>query len=201
MAHAPGSLPSMTRSPASVTRLLVDWSNGSESARDELMPLVYEELRRLAGSRLRGERPDHTLQATAIVHEAYLRLVDQTRVEWRNRTHFFAIAARMIRRILVDHARRRQARKRGGDNVRVTLDEELMTPSAREIDLVGLDEAMKALANMDPELAELVELRFFGGLTIQETAEALGSSPATIKREWATARAWLHRRLAASESP
>lgn len=159
------------------------------------MPLVYAELRRLAGARLRGERADHTLQATAIVHEAYIRLVDQTRVEWRNRAHFFAIAARLIRRILVDHARRRQADKRGGGNVRVTLDEQLVAPAMRDLDLVALDDAMRELAEMDPELAGLVELRFFGGLTIRETAESLGVSPATVKREWATARAWLHRRI------
>ena len=182
-------------SPA-VTRLLVDWTNGNQSARDELMPLVYGELRRLAGDRLRSERPDHTLQATAIVHEAYLKLVDQTRVQWAGRAHFFAIAARLIRRILVDHARRRAAGKRGGDRVRVTLDERLLAPGLRELDLVVLDDAMRELAELDPELAGLVELRFFGGLTIEETAAALGVSAATVKREWATARAWLHRRIA-----
>lgn len=163
------------------------------------MPLVYEELRRLAANRLRGERDGHTLQATALVHEAYLRLVDQTRVEWRNRAHFFAIAARMIRRILVDHARRRQADKRGGGNVRVTLDERLVGATAREVDLLALDDAMRALAELDPELAHLVELRFFSGLTIAETAEALEISPATVKREWAAARAWLHRRIGGGE--
>ncbi len=190
-----GSLFSMPSPSPGVTRLLVDWTDGSVAARDELMPLVYEELRRLAGARLRGERADHTLQATAIVHEAYIRLVDQTRVEWRNRAHFFAIAARLIRRILVDHARRRCAQKRGGGDVRVTLDEQLVAPAMREIDLVALDDAMRELAELDPELSGLVELRFFGGLTIRETAESLGVSAATVKREWATARAWLHQRI------
>jgi RNA polymerase sigma factor (TIGR02999 family) len=182
------------RSP-SVTRLLVEWTEGRTEAREELMPLVYEELRRIAGSRLRGERADHTLQATAIVHEAYMRLVDQTRVEWRNRAHFFAIAARMIRRILVDYARRRAAGKRGGGNVQITLDEQLLASPERHLDLVALDEAMMAFSELDPDLARLVELRFFGGLTIKETAEVLGISPATVKREWAVARAWLHREV------
>ena len=178
-----------------MTRLLVEWTNGRTAARDELMPLVYEELRRIAGARLRGERTDHTLQATAIVHEAYMRLIDQTRVEWQNRAHFFAIAARMIRRILVDYARRRSADKRGGGKVNITLDEEQVATPESRLDLVVLDDAMVALAGLDPDLAALVELRFFGGLTIKETAETLGVSPATVKREWATARAWLHREI------
>jgi RNA polymerase sigma factor (TIGR02999 family) len=184
----------VSKSP-SVTKLLLEWGHGSSVARDELMPLVYEELRRLAGARLRDERADHTLQATAIVHEAYLRLVDQRRVRWRNRAHFFAIAARMIRRILVDHARRRQAGKRGGGRVRVTMDEEWAGLAERDLDLVALDEALRELAELDPELARLVEMRFFGGLTIEETAAALEISPATVKREWAAARAWLRRRI------
>jgi RNA polymerase sigma factor (TIGR02999 family) len=184
----------VSKSP-SVTKLLLEWGHGSSVARDELMPLVYEELRRLAGARLRDERADHTLQATAIVHEAYLRLVDQRRVRWRNRAHFFAIAARMIRRILVDHARRRQAGKRGGGRVRVTMDEEWAGIAERDLDLVALDEALRELAELDPELARLVEMRFFGGLTIEETAAALEISPATVKREWAAARAWLRRRI------
>ena len=180
---------------SSVTRLLVDWTNGRKEARDELMPLVYEELRRLAGARLRDERANHTLQATALVHEAYVRLIDQTRVEWRNRAHFFAIAARIIRRILVDHARKRRAEKREGNRLRVTIDENLAVRAEPDLDLIDLDQALEELAEMDPELSRLVELRFFAGLTIEETAAALSVSPATVKREWATARAWLHRRL------
>jgi RNA polymerase sigma factor (TIGR02999 family) len=190
----------MSRKTDDVTRLLVEWTGGNGEARDELMPLVYEELRRLAGSRLRGERPDHTLQVTALVNEAYIRLVDQTRVEWRNRAHFFAIAARIIRRILVDHARKRNAGKRGGDRVRVTLDEHLAVSRQRELDLLVLDDALGKLAAVDPDLAGLVDLRFFGGLTIEETAEALAVSPATVKREWATARAWLQREMSEGQS-
>ena len=183
---------------ADVTRLLIDWSNGREAAREELMPLVYGELKRLAGSRLRGERADHTLQPTALVNEVYLRLVDQDRVRWRNRAHFFAIAARLMRRVLVDHARRQRAAKRGGVRHQVTLDEAVSPVAELTLDLVALDDALLALAELDSALARLVEVRFFGGLTIEETAEALSVSPATVKREWATARAWLHNRLEGS---
>ena len=184
---------------ASVTRLLLEWSDGSTEAREALMPLVYEELRRLAGAQLRSERTGHTLQATALVNEAYLKLVDQKRMRWRNRAHFFAIAARLMRRILVDHARRSRALKRSAGR-RVTLDEELALAPEPDVDLVALDDAMEALAGLDPNLSRLVELRFFGGLTIEETAEVLGISPATVKREWASARAWLFRRLQVAES-
>ena len=165
------------------------------------MPLVYEELRRLAGAQLRSERSGHTLQATALVNEAYLKLVDQKRTRWRNRAHFFAIAARLMRRILVDHARRARALKRSAGR-RVTLDEALALAPEPDVDLVALDDAMEALGGLDPNLTRLVELRFFGGLTIEETAEVLDVSPATVKREWASARAWLFRRLQVSaESP
>lgn len=177
-----------------VTRLLQEMSDGNRAVVDELMPLVYAELRRLAGSFLRGERVGHTLQPTALVNEAYLRLIDQRRVRWRNRAHFFGIAARLMRRILVDHARRRQAAKRGGDAIVLTLDEALIADET-DVDLVALDDALRGLGEMDPDLVRLVEMRFFGGLTIEETAEAMGVSPATVKREWSTARAWLHREL------
>ena len=147
------------------------------------------------GNRLRGERADHTLQPTALVNEAYLRLVDQNRVRWRNRAHFFAIAVRLMRRVLVDHARRQRAVKRGRAFKQVTLSEAVSPLPELTLDLIALDDALAALAEFDPDLARLVEVRFFGGLTIEETAEALDISPATVKREWATARAWLHRRL------
>ncbi len=176
-----------------VTQLLVSWSQGDQKALQELTPLVYNELRRLAGSYLRRERPDHTLQSTALVHEAYLRLVDQKRMKWQNRAHFFGVAAQMIRRILVDHARGHRADKRGADAVKLTLDEALAIPEERNLDLVALDEALHALATLDPQQGRIVELRFFGGLSIEETAEVIGVSPATVKRDWAMARAWLYR--------
>ncbi len=180
---------------SSVTGLLIDWSEGDQAAHEELMPLVYEELRRLAGAQLRSERGSHTLQATALVNEAYLRLIDQSRVRWRNRAHFFAIAARMMRRILVDHARREGAAKRGGSMQRVTLDEEVSAGAEPDVELVALDDALQALAKLDPVLSQLVELRFFAGMTIEETAAVLDISSATVKREWTSARAWLYRRL------
>ena len=185
----------MTRETASVTRLLLDWSTGDERARDQLMPLVYEELRRLAGAQLRSEHDHHSLQVTDLVNEAYLRLVDQNRVRWSNRIHFFAISARLMRRILVDHARRQRARKRGGDGIRVTLVESAAVTPGLDPDLVALDDALESLAEIDPRGAQLVELRFFAGLTIEETAEVLDISPATVKREWVATRAWLFRRL------
>jgi RNA polymerase sigma factor (TIGR02999 family) len=157
------------------------------------MPLVYTELRKLAASYLRVERPDHTLQPTALVHEAYLRLVDQRSVNWQNRAHFFGIAAQMMRRILVDHARRRQAAKRDGATYRLYTSEEEAT--ARDPELLALDEALSGLEALDARQARIVELRFFGGLTVEETAEVAGVSPATVKREWRTARAWLAREI------
>lgn len=177
-----------------VTQLLLDWSNGDQQALDQLLPLVYDELHRLAEHYMRRERPDHTLQPTALVHEAYLRLIDQQRVRWRNRAHFFAIAAQAMRRILVDHARRHQARKRGSGQ-RVPLDEARAVPSLPEMDLVALDEALTRLAEFDPRQSRIVELRFFGGLSIEETASVLQLSPATVKREWQLAKAWLYRAL------
>ncbi len=180
-----------------VTELLLGWSEGDDAARERLMSLVYDELRRIAGAQLRGERRNHTLQATALVNEAYVRLVDQTRVQWRNRAHFFGIAAQLMRRILVDHARRQRAAKRGGGATMLAINEEIAAGPERDFDLVALDDALEQLQEFDPRAARLVELRFFGGLTIEETGEVLGLSPATIKREWSTARAWLYREIAA----
>jgi RNA polymerase sigma factor (TIGR02999 family) len=181
-----------------VTRLLRDWRAGDEEALERLLPRVYDELRRLARAYLARERPGHTLQPTALVHEAYLRLVDQTRVDWQNRAHFFAIAATSMRRILVSHARRRHAAKRGGAALTLTLDEGLAAAGERDVDLVALDEALAALERLDPRQARIVELRFFAGLTIEETATALEVSPATVKLDWKLARAWLFRELSGS---
>jgi RNA polymerase sigma factor (TIGR02999 family) len=183
----------MTTSPQQVTKLLVDWSNGDQEALEHLTPLVYGELRRLASRYLRKERPDHTLQSTALVHEAYLRLIDQKNVKWQNRAHFFGVAAQMIRRILVDHARGKHAAKRGASAPRLSLDEAIAVPERKDFDLVALDDALNGLAKIDPQQARIVELRFFTGLTVEETAEVLGISPATVKRDWVTAKAWLYR--------
>ena len=187
--------------PASdVTQLLLAWGAGDRSAGDMLLPAVYAELRRLATRAMRREATGHTLEATALVHEAYLRLVDQRRVEWRNRAHFFGIAAQLMRRILVDHARARLAAKRGGSARLITLNEaDAAAPDAAgPIDVLALHDALDRLAALDPDQARLVELRYFAGLNIDETAEALGIAPATVKREWAIARAWLRRELTPS---
>jgi RNA polymerase sigma factor (TIGR02999 family) len=181
--------------PSDVTTLLQAWGGGDRDALDEMLPAVYAELHRLARARLRGERADHTLQATALVNEAYLRLVDQTRVQWQNRAHFFGTAAQMMRRILVDHTRGRRSAKRGGNAVRVELDEALAVAETRDVDLLALDAALERLEALDPRQASLVVQRFFGGLTIEETAESLGISAATAKRDWATAKLWLRREL------
>ncbi len=178
-----------------VTQLLVNWSNGDQHALEELMPLVYGELRRLAASHLRRERSDHTLQSTALVNEAFLRLVNQREVHWRSRAHFYGIAARMIRRILVDHARSQQAGKRGAGAIKLELDEAMAISPAAELDLVGLDAALERLAVLDERQGRIVELRFFAGLSVEETAEVMHISPATVKREWSSARAWLYREI------
>jgi RNA polymerase sigma factor (TIGR02999 family) len=179
-----------------VTRLLRAWSDGDEQALNDLMPAVYTEVRKLARSYLRRERPDHTLQATALVNEAYLRLIDQKQVQWNNRAHFFGIAAQMMRRVLVDYARGRNAEKRGSGETPVVLDEALeVAANAHNVDVVAVDEALAVLAKLDERQARIVELRFFAGLGIEETAEVVGLSPATVKREWAAARAWLRREL------
>lgn len=180
---------------ADITRILQRASDGDDSAVNRLMPLVYDELRALAESYLQRERPDHTLQATALVHEAYVRLVRQEDVEWKNRAHFFAVAAQAIRRILVDHARTRQRAKRGGDRQRVRLDEDVALLEERELDLLALDEALGRLATLHERQARIVELRFFGGLGLKEVAEILEVSPRTVDGDWSMARAWLRREL------
>ena len=177
------------------TELLRAWSQGDESARDRLIPLVYDELHRLARRYMRQERPDHTLQATALVNEAYLRLIDVNRVEWRNRTHFLALAAQMMRRILVESARNRHRQKRGGGAVHVSLDDVRELPEPQERDLVALSDALSGLATFDARMSQVVELRFFGGLTVEETAEVLNVSPETVMRDWKTAKAWLLREI------
>jgi RNA polymerase sigma factor (TIGR02999 family) len=181
-----------------VTRLLSDWSNGDRRALDELLPLVYEELRHLANAYLRRERDGHTLQSTALVHEAFLRLVNQHEVQWQGRAHFFGIAAQMIRRILVDHARAQGAAKRGAGAVRLELGEALAVAQQRDLDLIALDDALERLAIMDERQSRIVELRFFAGLSVEDTADVLGISTATVKREWSSARAWLFREVAAA---
>ena len=182
-----------TSSRRTVTRLLQNVSAGEPDALDALLPLVYSELRRRAANYLRRERPNHTLQATALVNEAYLRLVDQQHVRWQNRAHFFAIAAQAMRRILVDHARGRRRAKR--DGVLVPLDDAEPLVDGRQVDLLALDEALETLAARDKQQSRIVELRYFGGLSIEETAEVLRVSTATVKRDWAMARAWLHQQL------
>jgi len=180
-----------------VTGLLLRWSDGQEGARERLMRLVYGELKKIAARHLRGERADHTLQPTALVHEAYQKLIDQHRVRWQNRAHFYAVAARLMRRVLVDHARRRLAQRRGAGAEKVSLDDEDVAGTLPEADVIALDDALVELATFDADQARIVELRYFAGLTAEEAAEALGISRATLMREWAVARAWLHRRLSA----
>lgn len=182
--------------PGEVTRLLLAWNAGDKVALERLMPLVYAELRQLAGRHFRKERPGHTLQPTAIVHEAYFRLIDQTRVTWKNRGHFLAIASQAMRRILIDHARGRDAEKRGGQAERVTLDPAIASPEpAREVDVLALDEALERLKVLDAGQAQVVELRFFGGLTIEEAADVMAISPSSAKRDFRSAKAWLYREL------
>lgn len=178
-----------------VTELLVAWGNGNESARDELMPLVYEELRRLAHRYMGRERIGHTLQTSGLVNEAYLRLIDQSQVNWQNRSHFFGIAAQMMRRILVDYARSRQYAKRGGGAQQVSLGEALSVSAERADEVVALDDALQDLAKFDQRKSQIVELRFFGGLSIEETAELLEVSPGTVMRDWTLAKAWLRKQI------
>jgi RNA polymerase sigma factor (TIGR02999 family) len=177
------------------TELLRAWSQGDRSALERLVPLVYEELHRLARRYMRQERPDHTLQATSLVNEAYLRLIDINRVEWRNRAHFLALAAQMMRRILVESARNRRRQKRGGGAVHVSLDDVQELPDSKGTDLVALSDALSALATRDARMGQVVELRFFGGLTVEETADVLNVSAETVLRDWKTAKAWLLREL------
>lgn len=183
-----------------VTQLLADWSKGDKSALDRLTPLIYGELRRLAHHYMSRERPGHTLQTTALVNEAYVRLINRRDVHWQNRDHFFAIAAQLMRSILVDHARQYGYSKRGGGARKISLDEAAVVSQDRTAEIVELDEALTRLAGFDSLQSRIVELRFFGGLTIKQTADVVGLSPATIKREWTTARAWLFRELDQSET-
>jgi RNA polymerase sigma factor (TIGR02999 family) len=184
-----------TGSPRDVTELLLDWSNGNKEALAKLMPLVYDELRRLAGGYLRREPPGHTLQATALVHEAYLQLIDQRKVRWQNRAHFFGIAATLMRRILVEHARSHHAVKRGSAESKLALDEAISFSKEPEVDLLALDDALTGLAAMDSQKSRIVELRFFGGLTVEQTAEVLGVAPITVHRAWRIIKAWLRQEL------
>lgn len=177
-----------------VTALLSEINNGAASAPDRLLPLVYDELRKLAKSYMQNERPDHTLQATALVHDAYIRLVDWENVSWQNRAHFFSVAAQVMRNILVDHAVKRKAQKRDFGQ-RIELTENVSFSGKREVDVIELNEALETLADFEPQQAKIVELRFFGGLSIEETAHVLEISPATVKREWSIAKTWLYRRL------
>jgi RNA polymerase sigma factor (TIGR02999 family) len=178
-----------------ITQTLIRYSRGDAAALDVLLPAVYDELRRLAAAQLQHERPGHTLQPTALAHEAFLRLVNQRDVSWKNRAHFLGLAAQAMRRILADHARRRRAEKRGGDAVRVTMEESDLPGAPPDLMADDLDAALEDLARLEPRHARIVELRFFGGLTIEETAEVVGVSPATVKRDWLLARAWLYREL------
>ena len=184
-------------STRSVTALLTSWSRGDATALDQLVPLVYEELRRIATRQLRGERVNHTLQPTALVHEVYLRLIDQRQVDWQDRAHFLGVAAQTMRRVLVDHARRHGARKRGDGVQCVSIDDAKELAASPDVPLLALDHALDRLEAVDPDLAKIVELRAFGGLTIEEAAHVLKVSPSTAKRDWRTAKAWLNRELGA----
>jgi RNA polymerase sigma factor (TIGR02999 family) len=190
----------MSQTPQNVTQLLIGWGKGDKEALDLLLPLVYDELRRQAARYLRRERAGHTLQTTALIHEAYIRLVDQKRVQWQNRAHFFGIAAQLMRRILVDHARAKKRVKRGGSDVRVSLAESALAVKNPDLDVLALDQALNRLAQLDEQQARVVELRFFSGLSVEETAEVLQISTATVKREWSMAKAWLHREITHDQS-
>jgi RNA polymerase sigma factor (TIGR02999 family) len=184
-----------TQTPQDITRLLIAWGDGNQSALEELAPLVESELHRLAHHYMGGERPDHILQTSALVNEAYIRLIDWKNVRWQNRAHFFAVSAQLMRRILVDFARNRQNLKRGGDVLRVSLTAAAAFPTERGEDLVALDEALKGLAEVDPRKSQVVELRFFGGLSVKEVAEVLNVSEETVMRDWRLAKVWLLREL------
>ena len=178
-----------------VTRLLHEWSEGNQQALAELLPIIYDELRRLAHHHLKNERPEHTLQSSALVHEAYCRLVGQDLPEWKSRAHFFAIAAQLMRQILVDYARRRRASKRGSGVCMLTLDDAVALPHRKDVDVVALDDALNTLAEVDPRQSRVVELRFFAGLSLEETSKVMGIATATVQRDWTAARAWLHREI------
>jgi RNA polymerase sigma factor (TIGR02999 family) len=185
-------------SAENVTKMLRDWRNGDQEALEQLIPVVYDELHRQAARYLRREHPGHTLQTTALIHEAYLRLINQQNIEWQNRAHFYAIAARLMRQILVDHARRRQATKRGGSDIKVPLEEAMVISPGENVDLVALDEALTRLAAIDPQQSRIVELRYFSGLSVEETAEVLGVSSRTVNRDWNVAKAWLRQQISES---
>lgn len=178
-----------------ITRLLLDWGKGNKAALDELMPIVYDELRRLAHHYMRGQRAGHSLQTTALVNEAYLKLVDSSRVNWQDRTHFFAISAQIMRRMLVDFARARDSLKRGGAQEKIAFDEQIEIPFEKDVNLVALDEALENLAKLNMRQSQIVELRYFGGLSEEEIAETLDVSTRTVRRDWSAARAWLYREL------
>ena len=178
-----------------ITQLLQGWRDGDRGALDTLLPLVYRELRRLAHFHLRNERPHHTLQSAALVHEAYCRMVGQDPPELENRTHFFAVAAQLMRQVLVDYARRHRAAKRGGSVCKVSLEDATILPRQKDADVVAVDDALKALAKIDPRQSRIVELRFFAGLSLEEISAAMGIAPATVQRDWTAARAWLHREM------
>jgi RNA polymerase sigma factor (TIGR02999 family) len=184
-----------TMSPHEVTRLLADWGRGDRSALDKLFPLVHAELRRIARRQMSGERPGHTLQATALVNEAYLKLAGQEGFEWHDRAHFYAVCAQVMRHILIDHARGHARDKRGGGAIQVSLNEVAVMAGEQAADFVALDEALRALEAVDPQKGRIVELRYFGGLSIEETAEVLKISPRTVRREWRRAKAWLYRMI------
>ncbi len=188
-------------SSTQVTQLLGRWRSGDREALDALVPLVYDELKRIAQRYLRNERHGHTLQSTALVHEAYVRLTNQQLPQWQNRAHFFAVAAQLMRQILVDHARAHRADKRGGGACKLTMEEAEQSPLKVDVDVIALDDALKTLSELDSQQGKVVDLKFFGGLSIEETAEVLGVSPSTVKRDWITARAWLHRELDRSAAP
>ena len=181
--------------PSEVFLLLQEWRNGDRKALDALLPAVYKELRRLAHVQLQKERPDHTLQSAALVHEAYLRLIGLSAPQWESRTHFFAIAAQLMRQILVDYARRHTAKKRGGSLCKVSLNDATTASRQKDVDVVALDDALKTLAQIDPRQSRVVELRFFAGLSLQEISDAMEIAPATVQRDWTAARAWLHREI------
>src|SRR5438309_4260940 len=197
--HGSNTVSTMTRAPHEVTQLLVAWGDGDQSALDQLMPLVYDELHRLAHRYMAQERPEHTLQTSALVNEAYVRLIDQKNVHWQNRAQFFGIAATSMRRILVGYARRRKRSKRGAGAIQISLDEAAILSDERASEMIALDEALERLAAVDQRKSQVVELRFFGGLSIDETAEVLKVSPGTIMRDWTLAKAWLKREVMRNE--
>jgi RNA polymerase sigma factor (TIGR02999 family) len=189
----------MKQAANDITQLLLAWGKGDQNAFDALVPLVYDELRKLARNYMRGQPAGHTLQTTALVNEAYLRLIDSSRVNWQNRTHFFAVSAQLMRRVLVDFARAKASQKRGGERIQITLDEKIEAASGENTDLVALDEALQELAKLNARQSQIVELRYFGGLSEEEIAETLKISTRTVRRDWSIARAWLYRKL--SEPP